>query len=114
MFRTKILALVTLVLIATALRALPAQATSAPAPSSPCCAVHHAHAEAHQTLAAAHPEFEGSHEGHQLAGGECTRCNGSRECSVCDGSGKNNSGNPCSICNGSGKCYFCGGSGKGS
>lgn len=44
--------------------------------------------------------------------GTCPKCDGSKKCWVCSGSGKNLSGDDCSICGGSGKCSYCGGTGK--
>jgi hypothetical protein len=44
--------------------------------------------------------------------GKCIKCDGSKKCQVCGGSGKNNSDQKCSICDGSGKCYYCSGTGK--
>ncbi len=44
--------------------------------------------------------------------GKCIKCDGSKKCQVCSGSGKNSSGNDCSICDGTGKCYYCSGTGK--
>jgi hypothetical protein len=44
--------------------------------------------------------------------GKCIKCDGSKKCQVCWGSGKNSSDQKCSICDGSGKCYYCGGTGK--
>jgi len=45
---------------------------------------------------------------------KCMKCDGSKRCHVCSGSGKNNSDNDCSICSGSGRCYYCAGTGKSS
>ncbi|MDQ7826002.1 MAG: hypothetical protein RDV48_24580 [Candidatus Eremiobacteraeota bacterium] len=44
--------------------------------------------------------------------GKCIKCDGSKKCQVCWGSGKNSSDNKCSICDGTGKCYYCSGTGK--
>jgi len=110
----RILSILTLVLLATAPRALPARATAAGGPSAPHCPCHLGQSAEHHSPVTVHLESAADHPGQTLAAGECTRCNGCRRCSVCDGSGKNNSGDACSICNGSGKCYFCGGSGKSS
>lgn len=43
---------------------------------------------------------------------KCSRCDGTKKCSVCWGSGENTSGEDCSICKGTGKCYYCNGTGK--
>ena len=110
----RILSVLTLVLLTTTPWALPARATLAAVPSGPRCVGHPGNSAEHCSPVVVHPNTEAAHPGHTVAAGECTRCNGSRKCSVCDGSGKNNSGDACSICNGSGKCYFCGGSGKSS
>jgi len=44
--------------------------------------------------------------------GKCIKCDGSKKCHVCSGTGKNSSNDNCSICDGTGKCYYCGGTGK--
>jgi len=44
--------------------------------------------------------------------GKCIKCDGSKKCQVCSGTGKNNSGDSCSICSGTGTCYYCSGTGK--
>jgi len=95
--------LILLALVAFLGRALPALASVEGV--HPGRAGHHVHS---QTQAA----WESEESPRQVAEGECSRCQGSKKCSVCGGSGKNNSGDTCSICNGSGKCYFCNGTGK--
>ena len=45
-------------------------------------------------------------------GDKCIKCDGSKKCHVCSGTGKNCSNNDCSMCSGSGKCYYCNGTGK--
>jgi len=44
--------------------------------------------------------------------GKCIKCDGSKKCHVCSGTGKNSSDDNCSICSGTGKCYYCSGTGK--
>lgn len=107
MNRIRFFVLSLLALVAFLGHALPARATAFPAESHPCCAGRHLHSESSPSLA-------GEETPRQVADGDCSRCQGSKRCSVCGGSGKNGSGDACSICSGSGKCYFCNGSGKSS
>lgn len=103
MNRICISVLILLALVAFLGRALPALASVEEVHRG--CTGHQAHAQTAAT-------WESGETPHQMAEGECSRCQGSKRCSVCGGSGKNGSGDTCSICNGSGKCYFCNGTGK--
>lgn len=107
MNRIRFSVLILLALVTFLGHALPARALAPAEVVEPCCAGHHVHAESRPALAAEEAPL-------QVADGECSRCQGSKRCSVCSGSGKNGSGDACSICSGSGKCYFCNGSGKSS
>ena len=42
----------------------------------------------------------------------CVQCQGTGQCSTCNGSGKLNAKDSCYSCRGSGKCYRCKGTGK--
>jgi len=105
--RIRLIVLTLLALVAFLGPALPARALAPADVAEPCCTGHHRHGEATPALEAPVAPL-------QVADGECSRCQGSKRCSVCSGSGKNGSGDACSICSGSGKCHFCNGSGKSS